>query len=135
MYGGAITQWLKQLEAGQLCLQQLQSRGKGGLFCSLAKATAEFSPPLIKYFLLSDTESPAQRRGERGRVRAFPLPIPDPAAEQQAKVCFCSSSTTGRRAPLNPRWCGQQLCRLEASWGLALPTRSRLPPKSSVTKH
>lgn len=63
MYGGAITQWLKQLEAGQLCLQQLQSWGKGGLFCSLTKATAEFSPPLIKHLpALLSAPSSCQRQ-------------------------------------------------------------------------
>lgn len=63
MYEGAVTQWLKQLEAGQLCLQQLQRREKGGLFCSLAKATAEFSPPLTSTCLPHSQPLPPVRDG------------------------------------------------------------------------
>lgn len=82
MYEGAITQGLKQLETGQPCLQQLQSRGKGGLFCSLAKATAEFSSPLIKHLprlLSAPSTCPQQNlqpKGERSMAGCKPSLFP-----------------------------------------------------------
>lgn len=89
MCDGAIAQWLKQLEAGQLCPQQLQRRGKGGLFCSSAKATAEFSPPLT--LLSAPCSWQRQNPQPKGEGRAagckpslFPPQILTPSSRQSS---------------------------------------------------
>lgn len=86
MYERAITQWLKQLEAGQPC------QGKGWALLLLCQGYSSILPtsyqalalPTLSPFLLSEVESPAQGPGGHGRVWALPLPIPDSDAEQQA---------------------------------------------------
>lgn len=98
MYRGAITQWLKQLEVGQ----QLQSRGKGGLFCSLAKATAEFSPPLTKHLPTPPSApSSCQRwnplpKGQRGVAGCKPSLFP-------SQILMLSSRQRSASAPAPPQ--------------------------------
>lgn len=136
-----MTRWLKQLEAGQPCLQQLQRRGKGGLFCPWAKATAEFSSPLSSTCPACSQPLPpvwggipSPKAKGASRVQTLPLPTPDLDAEQRHR-----SAAAAAAAP--PRAGGSsqptvvQAGALQAGGFLGLTTRSRLPPKSSFTKH
>lgn len=141
MYEGAIAQWLKQLRAGQPCLQQLQKRGKGGLSCSLAKATAEFSPPLNKHLpCLLSAPSPCLRqnlqpKGEGSTAGCKPSLFSSQILMLSSRHRSASAAASPQAGGLSQPMAQQELCRLEASWVLALTTRNRLLPKSSFTKH
>lgn len=98
-------------EEGKGLALLLLSQGYSWTFPTSYSSTCPL-PVSAPYSCLMWNSHPWKSKGEGSMAGHKPSLFP---SQILTLVCFCSSSTTGRRAPLSPSWGGQEL------WGWRLP--------------